>query len=815
MVKMKNIRYMLLFGIAFVLLLGYMGEMKKVKADEGWQILLKDSNEANSTINLKEILVRNDGKTLFFKVIFYAPWYGDPHNYIDVGIFLDTDQNNSTGLNNQTGWYYMDDIGADYVAVIGWEGDSLWKWNESNESWELYQNFSYLYLENSTYYFEVGINLTSIGMPNAIDIMAISVDVNKNWYWDYAPDAGQGHATYFLNMSFSHDSWKKGYVYDSSGNPIEGAYVEIYSDETHYWNETITNDTGYFEFFISHGNYSIEVNAYGYEPYYENFSIGENETLWNYIYLNAVVSYPDSYEPDNNASDARWIACNGTEQTHNFHVAGDEDWIKFNATSGATYIIETSNLGPDCDTYIYLYDSNLTLIAQDDDGGTRLASRIVWNCSMDGIYYVMIRDFDSYAYGNDTYYNISIKEIVPDSWKKGYVYDSSGNPIEGAYVEIYSDETHYWNETITNDTGYFEFFISHGNYSIEVNAYGYEPYYENFSIGENETLWNYIYLNAVVSYPDSYEPDNNASDARWIACNGTEQTHNFHVAGDEDWIKFNATSGATYIIETSNLGPDCDTYIYLYDSNLTLIAQDDDGGTRLASRIVWNCSMDGIYYVMIRDFDSYAYGNDTYYNISIKEIIPYTFVNVSPNYQKVIKNDTFTINITIAPSMPVTGIGFDLLFNASLVEVIDVEKGNMLNGYSTYFNNGSIDNTNGSIKNIQVTVVNGSIDASGAIVRIIFIAKGVGISFLNLTNVAVIASNVSLPIATNNGSVEIIWAPWDLNHDGDVNVLDLIVVAMHFGSHEGEAGYAKMADLNGDGEINVLDLIAVAMHWTG
>jgi len=56
---------------------------------------------------------------------------------------------------------------------------------------------------------------------------------------------------------------------------------------------------------------------------------------------------------------------------------------------------------------------------------------------------------------------------------------------------------------------------------------------------------------------------------------------------------------------------------------------------------------------------------------------------------------------------------------------------------------------------------------------------------------------------------------WDINMDDHVNVLDLIMIAMHFGKHEGEEGYDKSVDLNNDGKINVLDLIIVAMHWTG
>ena len=47
-------------------------------------------------------------------------------------------------------------------------------------------------------------------------------------------------------------------------------------------------------------------------------------------------------------------------------------------------------------------------------------------------------------------------------------------------------------------------------------------------------------------------------------------------------------------------------------------------------------------------------------------------------------------------------------------------------------------------------------------------------------------------------------SPYDLNNDGVVNVLDLILTAQRFGSTE--------ADINGDGTTNILDLILVAQH---
>ena len=56
-----------------------------------------------------------------------------------------------------------------------------------------------------------------------------------------------------------------------------------------------------------------------------------------------------------------------------------------------------------------------------------------------------------------------------------------------------------------------------------------------------------------------------------------------------------------------------------------------------------------------------------------------------------------------------------------------------------------------------------------------------------------------------NGALLTTNEPEDVNKDGAVNVLDLVLIAAAFGK-TGE----NDADVNGDGIVNILDLVAVA-----
>jgi len=126
------------------------------------------------------------------------------------------------------------------------------------------------------------------------------------------------------------------------------------------------------------------------------------------------VANPDGFENDGGPANASLITV-GSSQSHNFHLPGDSDWIKFNAQAGKTYRLTTSALGISADTYLYLYDvDGTTLISSNDDSNGSLASQIEWTAPANGIYYVLVKHWNPNVGGCGTQYNLNVREGLFD-----------------------------------------------------------------------------------------------------------------------------------------------------------------------------------------------------------------------------------------------------------------------------------------------------------------------------------------------------------------------------------------------------------------
>jgi hypothetical protein len=153
--------------------------------EANWILLATDPDEGVGT-SLKAIYSQLYSDIIYFKVEHYRPW--TTINDIDTGIFIDADQDPSTGLPD--GFYPGQNtgIGADYVIVVGLQATGMWKWDPIAKMWDLGNPIFLAYLEapEGSNVFVVGVYLASVETGGSLDC-AVSDIVSG---WDWMPDAG-------------------------------------------------------------------------------------------------------------------------------------------------------------------------------------------------------------------------------------------------------------------------------------------------------------------------------------------------------------------------------------------------------------------------------------------------------------------------------------------------------------------------------------------------------------------------------------------------------------------------------------------------
>ena len=176
-------------------------------------------------------------------------------------------------------------------------------------------------------------------------------------------------------------------------------------------------------------------------------------------------------------------------------------------------------------------------------------------------------------------------------------------------------------------------------------------------------------------------------------------------------------------------------------------------------------------------------------------------------------DDTFTLNIRAEDFTDLAGWQFDIVFDPAALEAIDVSEGDFLktDGGSTFFQSGSIDNAAGKITGLSAARLSTQgVSGTGTLLQVRFRAKSRGETELGLQKFQFgSTSGDSIPAGPHEIriTVEEQLATGDVNRDGRVSILDLILVAQQLGKRV-SAGSA--VDINGDGVVSILDLIRVA-----
>ena len=99
----------------------------------------------------------------------------------------------------------------------------------------------------------------------------------------------------------------------------------------------------------------------------------------------------DPWEPDSTLALATPISTTGEPQRHSFSRVSDQDYLKFQAAAGVTYIIRTDSLGYGVDTQIEIDSASGTALVSDDNSGGGNASMLVWTAPVTGAFFVRVR----------------------------------------------------------------------------------------------------------------------------------------------------------------------------------------------------------------------------------------------------------------------------------------------------------------------------------------------------------------------------------------------------------------------------------------
>ena len=175
--------------------------------------------------------------------------------------------------------------------------------------------------------------------------------------------------------------------------------------------------------------------------------------------------------------------------------------------------------------------------------------------------------------------------------------------------------------------------------------------------------------------------------------------------------------------------------------------------------------------------------------------------------------DTFTFDVRGENVSDLAGWQFDIAFDPTVLEAIDTSEGDFLktDGGATFFQSGSIDNTAGKITGlIAGRISEGGVSGSGSVLQVRFKAKIGGETELALGNFEFGSStgeNIPAGPLEIRVTVEERLATGDVNRDGRVSILDLILVAQQLGN---SVPANSPVDINRDGVVNIFDLTLVA-----
>ena len=176
----------------------------------------------------------------------------------------------------------------------------------------------------------------------------------------------------------------------------------------------------------------------------------------------------------------------------------------------------------------------------------------------------------------------------------------------------------------------------------------------------------------------------------------------------------------------------------------------------------------------------------------------------------ILPGDGFKLDVLVEDIANFAGYSLEIAFSPRVLQVDSVTDGGFLKGSAgSFFHEGTIDNDSGTVEGISgLALGTDGVDGTGVLLSVNFEAKAAGEGALELRDVALTAvDGTRIPYELMTTQI-VVKENYDVNRDGQVSILDLILVAQNVGKSNPELA----ADVNADGVVNIFDLLVVSQH---
>jgi len=179
--------------------------------------------------------------------------------------------------------------------------------------------------------------------------------------------------------------------------------------------------------------------------------------------------------------------------------------------------------------------------------------------------------------------------------------------------------------------------------------------------------------------------------------------------------------------------------------------------------------------------------------------------------------ETFTTTVNLNNVINLAGYQFDISYKPTVLEVVSVKKGTFISTSSgdSFCMEPTLDKINGLIsKFVCARMAKEGVNGSGILATIEFRAITMGESAIVIQNAKLSNTNAQiLQFTTSDSLVSAIRYPrWDVNQDGVIDILDLVLVGHRFGESITIPSMPN-PDINDDKKVDINDLTIIAQHF--